>query len=341
MELVNKGITAKHILTPDAFHNAVVVHAAIGGSTNAMLHLPAVAHELGIELRPEKFDELNHKIPHIGNIYPSGEYPTEALWFAGGIPMVEWLLRDFLNLDVMTVTGKTLRENLQDVKNDGFFERVEGYLRNYELRREQVIRPLESTKEMGSIAVLKGNIAPEGAVIKYAAVAEDMRYHVGPARVFNSEEDCYYCVVGDRVNPGDVLIIRYEGPRGSGMPEMVMTTEAMLCDSRLAGSTVLLTDGRFSGATRGPAVGHISPEAAIGGPIALVEDGDLIELDVANRRLNVVGIAGRRCGQSEVEETFADRKSHWMLPKFEPRKGVYKKYTDRASSAMKGAYLEY
>ncbi|MFT8349180.1 dihydroxy-acid dehydratase [Clostridium saccharoperbutylacetonicum] len=340
MNLVKAKITTKDILTPEAFYNAIVVHAAIGGSTNVMLHLPAIAYELGIELKPELFDEINHKIPHIGNIYPSGEYPTEAFWFAGGIPMVQWLLKDYLYLDVLTVTGKTLKENLEDIKKDGFFQRIEGYLRNYGLSREQLIKPVETTKEMGSIAVLKGNLAPEGAVIKYAAVSEKMMYHVGAARVFNSEEECYKAIIEDKINPGEMLIIRYEGPRGSGMPEMLMTTEAIVCDSRLNGSTVLLTDGRFSGATRGPCVGHISPEAATGGPIALVEDGDLIELDIKERKLNIVGIKGKTYTSEDVEKILAERKANWIPYKIEKRKGVFGRYTKYAVSAMKGAYLE-
>ncbi|MBE6087243.1 MAG: dihydroxy-acid dehydratase [Clostridium beijerinckii] len=340
MNLVKANITTKDILTQEAFYNAIVVHAAIGGSTNVMLHLPAIAYELGIELKPELFDEINHKIPHIGNIYPSGEYPTEAFWFAGGIPMVQWLLKDYLNLDVLTVTGKTLRENLEDIKNDGFFDRIEGYLHNYGLNRDQLIKPVETTKEMGSIAVLKGNLAPEGAVIKYAAVSENMMYHVGAARVFDCEEDCHNAVIEDKINPGEVLIIRYEGPRGSGMPEMLMTTEAIVCDSRLNGSTVLLTDGRFSGATRGPCVGHISPEAATGGPIALVKDGDLIELDINERKLNIVGINGKSYKLEEIEKILEERKANWSLPKTGTRKGIFGRYTRGAVSAMKGAYLE-
>jgi len=340
MNLVKANITTKDILTPEAFYNAIVVHAAIGGSTNVMLHLPAIAYELGIELKPELFDEINHKIPHIGNIYPSGEYPTEAFWFAGGIPMVQWLLKDYLNLDVLTVTGKTLKENLEDIKNDGFFDRIEGYLRNYGLKREQLIKPVETTKEMGSIAVLKGNLAPEGAVIKYAAVSENMMYHVGAARVFNCEEECHNAIIEDKINPGEVLIIRYEGPRGSGMPEMLMTTEAIVCDSRLNGSTVLLTDGRFSGATRGPCVGHISPEAATGGPIALVEDGDLIELNIKERKINIIGIKGKTYKLEEIEKILEERKKDWKPIEGKPRKGVFGRYTKGAVSAMKGAYLE-
>lgn len=340
MELVERGITARAIMTPDAFYNAIVVHAAIGGSTNALLHLPSIAAEAGIELSPELFDEVNRKIPHVGNIYPSGKYPTEAFYFAGGIPMVQLMLKDHLRLDVMTVTGKTLGENLDDLQNEGFFERLEGYLSNYGLKRSDLIIPVENVEEMGSIAVLKGNLAPEGAVVKYAAVPENMMVHTGKARVFDSEEECHRAVVESRVEPGDVLIIRYEGPRGSGMPEMLMTTEAIVCDARLNGSTVLITDGRFSGATRGPCVGHVSPEAAVGGPIALVEDGDIIEMDIPNRKINIVGIGQERCRSDAIDEILRKRKQVWQPRENGKRKGIFKRYTENAVSAMKGAGME-
>lgn len=337
LALVRAGLTARQILSPEAFYNAIRVHAAIGGSTNALLHLPAIAAEMDFDLKPEKFDEINRRIPHIGNVYPSGRYPTEAFWFAGGVPMVQWRLRDYLDLDVMTCTGRTLRENLGALREGGFFGRNEGYLFNYHLRREDVIRPLEAADEMGSIAVLGGNIAPEGAVIKYAAVQKSMMAHTGKARVFDSEEACHDAVVQGRIEPGAVLFIRYEGPRGSGMPEMLMTTEAIACDEKLNGSTVLVTDGRFSGATRGPCVGHVSPEAASGGPIALVEDGDLIELDIENRRLNMVGAGGERMEPAEVEKILAERRQNWKPAVRHHRTGVLRHYTENAVSAMKGA----
>lgn len=340
MMLVDRKITASDILTPEAFHNALVVHAAIGGSTNAMLHLPSIARELGYMLKPELFDEIGRKIPHIGNIYPGGKHPTEAFWFAGGIPMVQLLLKDYLNLEVLTVTGKTLGENLQELKENGFFDRNAGYLRNYGLKPEQVIFPVKETREMGSIAVLKGNLAPEGAVVKYAAVSEEMLYHVGKARVFDTEEACYNEVVEGGIELGDVLVIRYEGPRGSGMPEMLMTTEAIVCDSRLNGTTILITDGRFSGATRGPCVGHVSPEAAVGGPIALIHDGDLVEMDIRNRSLNIIGPDGVKTGSEAVERVLAERKLLWKPMDTSSRKGVYKRYTQGAASAMEGAGLD-
>ena len=334
--LAKAGITPSMIMTKEAFRNAIVVHSAIGGSTNALIHLPAIAKELGIELDPELFNEINRKIPHIGNVNPSGKHLTESFWFAGGIPMVQIMLKDHLDLDVLTVTGKTLGENLEEIQRDGFFERNIGYLHNYGLEREDVITPVETTKEMGSIAVLKGNLAPEGAVVKYSACEESMRKHQGKAVVFNCEEDAHDAVVEGRINPGEIMIIRYEGPRGSGMPEMLMTTEAIVCDHKLNGKVSLITDGRFSGATRGAAIGHVSPEAAVGGPIAYVETGDIIAYDVYEKTINIVGLCGTPLSPEEVQKGLEERKKTQPLVK-KPYKGVLKRYTDHAESAMKGA----
>ncbi|WP_027628892.1 dihydroxy-acid dehydratase [Ruminiclostridium cellobioparum] len=337
MELVSKAVTPGRIMTREAFVNAIVVHSAIGGSTNATLHLPAIARELGIQLTPDIFDEINHRIPHIGNIFPGGEHLTEAFWFAGGVPMVQLMLREYLNLEVLTVTGKTLGENLEDLQRDNFFNRYLGYLSNYGLKREDVIIPLKDAKETGSIAVLKGNIAPEGSIVKYSACAEGMRKHKGPARVYNSEEAAYCAVVNNEINPGEIIVIRYEGPRGSGMPEMLMTTEAIVCDRRLNGTVSLVTDGRFSGATRGAAIGHVSPEAAAGGPLALIETGDIIEYDIESRSLNVVGIDGQEIALEEVDKVFCRRKLKKKVFPAPARKGLLKRYTENALSAMEGA----
>ncbi len=339
VELAQKGITPSKIMTKAAFRNAMVVHAAIGGSTNALLHLPSIARELGIELEPEWFNEINEMIPHIGNINPSGQHLTESFWFAGGIPMVQLRLKNFLDLDVMTVTGKTLGENLEDIQRDGFFERNIGYLHNYGLERDQVILPVETTEEKGSIAVLKGNLAPDGAVVKYSACAEDMRVHEGKAIVFDCEEDAHDAVVEGRINPGEVVVIRYEGPRGSGMPEMLMTTEAIVCDKRLNGKVSLITDGRFSGATRGAAIGHVSPEAAVGGPIAYIETGDILAYDVYKKTIAITGLNGEHLPPEEIERRMEERKkTHPVLKK--KYKGVLKRYTDHALSAMQGAGYE-
>lgn len=337
MELVEKKIRPSDILTPAAFRNAIIVHSAIGGSTNATLHLPSIARELGLELDAQQFDEVNRVIPHIGNIDPSGRHLTESFWFAGGIPAVQWALRDHLDLNVMTVTGKTLGENLEDIRASGFFVRGEGYLHNYGLEREDVILPPEKTKETGSIAILKGNLAPEGSVVKYSACEESMRKMQGTVRVYDSEEDAHDAVVQGLIHPGEILVIRYEGPRGSGMPEMLMTTEAIVCDRKLNGRVSLITDGRFSGATRGAAIGHVSPEAAAGGPLAYLHTGDIVEYDIVKRTINVVGIEGKVTGAEKAAAVLEERKKTEPLRTPPKRKGVLKRYTESALSAMKGA----
>ena len=337
MLLVEKQIRPGDIMTSAAFRNAIIIHSAIGGSTNATLHLPSIARELGIELDIQEFDEINRMIPHIGNINPSGMHLTESFWFAGGIPAVQWMLRDYLDLNVMTVTGKTLGENLEEIRESGFFERGEGYLHNYGLKKEDVILSPQMAQETGSIAVLKGNLAPEGSVIKYSACAENMRSLCGKARVFDSEEAAHDAVVRGDIHPGEIVVIRYEGPRGSGMPEMLMTTEAIVCDRKLNGSVSLVTDGRFSGATRGAAIGHVSPEAAVGGPLAYLCEGDIIEYNIEKRTLNVVGIEGRMVGAEEAARVLERRKATMSLRTPPKRKGVLKRYTEAALSAMKGA----
>lgn len=339
MKLAEKDIRPSQIMTKDAFENAIMIHSAIGGSTNGVIHLTSLARELGLLVAPEKFDEINHLIPHIGNITPSGQHLTEAFWFAGGIPMVERELRDLLHLDVMTVTGRTLGENLEDLEKDGFYERYAGYLGNYGLKREQVIFPVSEAVEKGSIAVMRGNLAPEGAVIKYAACVREMWEHKGKARVFDCEEDAYQSVVKKEIRKGDIIVIRYEGPRGSGMPEMLMTTEAIVCDHELNGSVALVTDGRFSGATRGPAIGHVSPEAAAGGPLAFVRDGDIISYSVKDRTLNLTGIQGEERTLKEIEKVLEERKKEGIIPR-PKRKGILARYTRDALSAMEGAGYE-
>lgn len=339
MMLAEKEIRPSQIMTEEAFENAIIIHSAIGGSTNGVIHLTSLARELGLTIKPETFDEINHQIPHIGNINPSGQHLTEAFWFAGGVPMVARELRALLHLDVMTVTGRTLGENLEDLEKDGFFNRYTGYLSNYGLKREQVIFPVSKASEKGSIAVMRGNLAPEGAVIKYAACVREMWEHKGRARVFDCEEDAYQSVVNKEIRRGDIIVIRYEGPRGSGMPEMLMTTEAIVCDHELNGSVALVTDGRFSGATRGPAIGHVSPEAAAGGPLAFVRDGDIISYSVKDRTLNLTGIKGEERTPKEIEKVLEERKKEGIIPR-PKRRGILARYTRDALSAMEGAGYE-
>jgi dihydroxy-acid dehydratase len=339
MTLAKKGIRPEQIMTRAAFENAVKVHAAISGSTNALLHLPAIAHELGMEIDADLFDRVNHEVPYLASVQPSGQYLSELFWYAGGVPRVQIEILEMLDPDVMTVTGKTLGENLKDLERDGFFRRGEGFLANYGLKREDVIHPRSQSKGYGSIAVLKGNMAPEGAVIKYAAVPSHMLTHEGPARVFNREEDALDAIMGGGIEPGSVVVLRYEGPRGSGMPEILACTEALVTIPQLS-STAIVTDGRFSGATRGPCVGHVSPEAARGGPIALVEDGDLISIDIPNRTLSIVGVKRKPFLPKEMETILNDRGRELKIPAPTHPNGVLKRYGLQAASAMKGAYLE-
>ncbi|UCH24184.1 MAG: dihydroxy-acid dehydratase [Deltaproteobacteria bacterium] len=339
MKLSQKGITPSDILTREAFENAIKVHAALSGSTNALLHLPAIAHELGIEIEAELFDRINREIPYLVDVQPSGKYVSEMVWYAGGVPRIQIELKDMIDLNALTVTGKTLGENLEQLEKEGFFHRGDGYLANYTLKRGDVIRPSDQGKGFGSIAVLIGNIAPEGAVVKFSAVSPDMLTHEGHARVFNREEEALDAIMNSKINPGSVIVLRYEGPRGSGMPEILATTEALVTNPALQ-NTAIVTDGRFSGATRGPCIGHVSPEAIAGGPIAFVENDDIISIDIPNRSLNIVGYNEKRMNSAEVQSLLTERKKRWTRPPLEHPPGVLQRYADRAVSAIKGAYLK-
>lgn len=339
--LIEKNIKTTDILTQKAFENAIMIHSAIAGSTNSLLHLPTIAREVGITLDMALFDKIHRQIPSILNIRPSGEYPAEFYYYAGGTPMIMKLLKDYLHLDVLTVTGKTLGENLADLENEGYFVNVEKMLKEKGMERTAIIRDLNNPlQKQGAVAILKGNIAPEGAVVKHVAMPEAMKEVTLRARVFNSEEAAIDALITRDIKQGDAIFIRYEGPRGSGMPEMFYTTEALASDAEFSSTVALITDGRFSGASRGPVIGHVSPEAATGGPIGLIEDGDLIEISVAKRLLAVVGIAGVKKTEAEIETIFAERRKTWVPQQRIFKKGVLSLYTRLAASAMKGGYME-
>ena len=339
--LAQNNITPDQIVTKKSFENAIMVHAAISGSTNSLLHLPAIAKEFGIEIDADTFDRLHRGAHYLLNVRPSGQWPAQFFYYAGGVPAIMEEIKSMLHLDVMTVTGKTLGENLEQLNKDRFYDKCAMYLDKWNLKREDVIRPFDRAFGTdGSIAILKGNLAPEGAVVKHTAAPKTMFRAILKARPFDCEEDAIHAVLTRQIQPGDAVIIRYEGPKGSGMPEMFYTTEAIASDIELGESIALLTDGRFSGASKGPAIGHISPEAADGGPIALVEDGDLIEIDIPYRLLKVVGINGERRSEKEIEEIFLERKKLWKKKKNKYEKGVLKLFADRAVSPMKGGYME-
>ena len=336
------------IVTMDSFENAIYVHAAISGSTNCMLHLPAIAHEFGIEITGDTFDRIHRGARYLLDVRPAGRWPAECFYYAGGVPAIMEEIKEHLHLDVMTVTGKTLGENLEELKANGFYEKCDKWLQEFNQRyhvnvtKEDIIRPYEKAIGTdGSIAVLKGNLAPEGAVIKHTACPKEMFKSVLHARPFDSEEECLDAVLKHKVQKGDAVFIRYEGPKGSGMPEMFYTSEAISSDKELGKSIALITDGRFSGASTGPVIGHCSPEAVDGGPIALVEEGDLIEIDVMGRKLNIIGVAGERKIPEEIDEILEERRKNWKPREMKYKKGVLRMFSQHATSPMKGAYLEY
>ena len=339
MKLVEKGIKAKDIVTMKSFENAIMVHAAISGSTNATMHIPAIAHEFGFEVDAETFDRMHRGAHYLLNIRPSGDWPAQYFYYAGGVPRVMEEIKDMLHLDVMTVTGKTLGENLEELKKNGFYDhcdellREKGKLLGREIKRTEIIHAFDDAKGTdGSIAILKGNLAPEGCVIKHTACPKEMFEATLLARPFNSEEECIDAVLKRKVKPGDAIFIRYEGPKGSGMPEMFYTGEAICSDPKLASSVALITDGRFSGASRGPVIGHVSPEAA-------AEEDDLIYINVKERRLEIVGVKGEKRTPEEMEEILKARKAKWQPKPPKYTKGTLKLFSEHAVSPIKGGYM--
>ena len=317
MELVKKNIRPRDIMTEAAFHNAETVDMALGCSTNTMLHLPAIAHEAGVTISLDAANAISAKTPNLCHLAPAGDTFMEDLDLAGGVAAVmkELAKKNLLDLSVMTVTGKPLAETVNAAEN----------------RNEEIIRPVEQPySENGGIAVLKGNLAKDGCVVKQSAVAPAMMKHEGPARVFNSEEEAIAAIYAKRINPGDVVVIRYEGPKGGpGMREMLNPTSA-ICGMGLGESVALITDGRFSGATRGASIGHISPEAAAGGVIALVEEGDRIRIDIPACEIALL----------VSDEELARRRAVWVCPEPKVKTGYLARYAKLVSSADQGAILQ-
>jgi dihydroxy-acid dehydratase len=316
VELVKKNLTPKKLVNKNSFLNAIAVDMALGCSTNTVLHLLAIAHEAGVDLSLKDFDEVSKKTPVLAKLIPAGQHSVSDLHHAGGIPAVmkELSKLNLIDLSAKTVSGLTVGE----------------IIKKAEVRNREVIRPVEDPyyKE-GGIAVLYGTLAPKGAVVKTSAVVPQMLRHSGPARVFNSEEEAYSAILNGKIKPGDVVVIRYEGPKGGpGMREMLSPTSA-IAGMGLSESVALVTDGRFSGGTRGACVGHVSPEAQEGGPIALVEDGDIIEIDIPARRIDL----------RVPEEVLAERRKRWKPPR-KKISGILKKYQALVSSSDRGAIVE-
>lgn len=317
MDMIEKNIRPRNIMTEAAFRNALTVDMALGCSTNTMLHLPAIAHECGIELKVENANEISVKTPNLCHLAPAGYAYMEDLNEAGGVyaVMKELSKKNLLDLSGITVTGKTMEENIAHARN----------------KDEEIIRPIDKPfMPIGGIAVLKGNLAPDTGVVKRSAVAPEMMVHEGPARVFDCEEDAIAAIKGGKINPGDVVVIRYEGPKGGpGMREMLNPTSAIV-GMGLGSTVALITDGRFSGASRGAAIGHVSPEAAVGGPIALIEEGDIISIDIPNYSLNV------KLSDEELEK----RRKAWKPKKRPDLDGYLVRYRALVTSGNRGAILE-
>ena len=317
MELLEKNIRPRDILTEQAFMNALTVDMALGCSTNTMLHLPAIAHEAGVELNLDIANHISAKTPNLCHLAPAGHTYMEELNEAGGVYAVmnELSKKGLLNTELITATGKTVGENIKDCVN----------------RNPEVIRPIDNPySETGGIAVLRGNIAPDSGVVKRSAVVPEMMVHEGPARVFECEEDAIAAIKGGKIVAGDVVVIRYEGPKGGpGMREMLNPTSA-ITGMGLGSSVALITDGRFSGASRGASIGHISPEAAVGGPIALVEEGDIIAIDIPANTINV----------KVSDEVLAERRAKWQPREPKVKSGYLARYASMVTSADKGAILQ-
>lgn len=341
VNLALMGLKPRDMVTMKSFENAVMVHAAISGSTNCLLHLPSIAKEFGLELNGDSFDRMHRDAHYLLDIRPAGKWPAQYFYYAGGVPAIMEEIKGKLHLDVLTVTGKTLGENLEELNCNGYYEKCYSYLEKIGLKKEAIIRPFHNPiGKNGTVAVLKGNLAPDGSVVKHSAVPKEMHKAVLKAKPFDCEEDAIEAVLTKQIKPGDAVIIRYEGPKGSGMPEMFYTTEAISSDAELGKSIALLTDGRFSGASKGPAIGHISPEAAEGGPIALVEENDLIEIDIHNRILQIVGIKGEPRTLEEIDVILSERKKAWKPKEEKYQSGVLKLYARHGVSPMKGGYME-
>jgi len=339
--LIEENLTARRILTRDAFENAIILHAAIGGSTNALLHLPVIAREAGVDIGIDDFDRIHRRVPVLANVKTTGRYPVEYFWYAGGVPAVMLELREMLHLDCLTVTGKTVGENLDEIEQSPFYlaERL-GYLKNVKVERGEIIRPRDDPFGTdGGVAVLYGNLAPGGSMIKAFAVPKEMHVHTGRARVFDFEDEAVHALVGRKVTPGDVLVIRYEGPRAHGMPEMYYASAILSADPVLNTTTAIVTDGRFSGAMKGPCIGHVAPEALDGGSIALVEEGDLVEINIPERRLAVVGTSGDRKPPDVIDKTLAGRREIWKPPRPRYDTGILSLYARVARGASEGASI--
>lgn len=326
-ELKEHNLKPSDIVTESSIKNALIIHAAVGGSTNALLHIPAICHELGIDFDPNWINEINSKITVMTNIRPVGEYGSEYFWYAGGVPILMDMLRGKLDLEALTVTGKTLGENINELKSSGFFDNNQKRFNNLDVEACDVLKP---AKIFGSehILLLKGNIAKAGSVIKASGLSDEVRQMELTCKVFDSENEAIDAIVNKQITPGTAIIVRYCGPKANGMPEMFYLTEALANDVELSKTCALITDGRFSGASRGPIIGHVSPEAAADGLIKYVIDGDVLQIDVKNRSINITN-----CDETSM-------KARVVVEKRYEHCGLLKLYTENSESSIFGGMMK-
>ncbi|MGI6603517.1 MAG: dihydroxy-acid dehydratase [bacterium] len=341
VKLSTKDIRPRRILTREAFENALVLHAATGGSPNIVLHLIALAAEVGVELGFSDFDRVHRKVPVLVNVKTTGQYPVEYLWYAGGVPGLMEELRPWLYLDALTVTGRTVEQNLQEIAGSPFYQLARAYLQNFAVR----VSDVQATRDapfasQGPLAALFGNLAPQGAIINTGGLPEERLRHTGPAVPFDSEEEAAQAIADGRIMPGDVVVIRYEGPAAAGMPELHHPTAALLTHPALRKTTALVTDGRFAGVSRGLCVGYVTPEAQVGGPLALVRAGDTIVIDVPARRLDMIGEQGKEATRAEGDRILAQRRREWSQRPRRHATGVLDLYTRAVGATSRGAVMD-
>lgn len=342
IRLVKEKITFSQIVTQKALENALTLHAAVGGSTNFMLHFVPFARDMGLDFDFELVQRINDRTPVILNVHPFGPHATDKAWYAGGVPRLMVELRDLLHLDAPTVTGRTLEQRLAVLKASGWFVNSAKWLGNYRLTIRDLIKPVDDPiQPEGAIAILRGNLAPDTAMVKRSAVDPKMWEFTGQAKVFENQRSAYNAVFDGTIQPGDVIVVRYEGPKASGMPEQYTLTEAIASQPDLNTGVALITDGRFSGCSRGPVIGHVSPEAAAGGPLAVVEDGDLIEVNLHKRALNLVGVAGEYRSPTQIDEILAQRLERWQPPLPKYKSGLAGLFTHLATSASEGGVMRW
>ncbi len=340
--LLKNDIKPRDIVTQQALENALMIHAASGGSTNALIHLAAIAKEANLDFSYVLVNKINQSTPLLMRIKPNGKYNANLIWYCGGLYKLVQALKDHLHLDVMTVTGQTMGENLKALEAQHYFERQALYLNNYGAEITDIMATAQKPfSETGGIRILTGNLAPDGAVIKVSALPESFKEKpfVGKANIFDSSDEAFQALFNNQIKPGDAIVIRFEGPKANGMPEQFYITEAIASNPKLADSVALITDGRFSGASRGPVIGHVAPEAKTGGPISKIQNGDLLAVDLPHATLSIIGINGEPCSSGEVEAVFNQRQSALCPTDKQNHRGLLGLYTKQARSVTEGAGL--